>query len=65
MNEDPGTVVVTAIGVVSPYGLGLRPMADGLLAGHCCLGPLRGVSPGFEATAAEIEYSRLENRVLL
>jgi 3-oxoacyl-[acyl-carrier-protein] synthase II len=54
MNEYPRTVVVTAIGVVSPYGVGLRPMVDGLLAGHCCLGPLRGFSLGFEATAAEI-----------
>jgi 3-oxoacyl-[acyl-carrier-protein] synthase II len=54
MNEARKTIVVTAIGVVSPYGVGLGPMADAMLAGQCRLGPLQGVSPGFAATAAEI-----------
>ncbi|MCL4488903.1 MAG: beta-ketoacyl-[acyl-carrier-protein] synthase family protein [Chloroflexi bacterium] len=52
--DDQRTIVVTAMGVVSPYGLGVRGMVAGLLAGECCLRPLAGLSLGFDATAAEV-----------
>lgn len=54
MSEDRRTIVVTAIGVVSPYGVGFRLMSKALLAGRCCLGPLQGFSTGFDATVGEI-----------
>lgn len=53
MSDPSGTVVITGIGVVSPYGVGLDLLEAGLLASQCRLGPLAGFSPGFAATVAE------------
>src|ERR1017187_8336649 len=53
MSEASSTVVITGIGVSSPYGLGLGRLEAGLLASECRLGPLAGFSPGFAATVAE------------
>jgi 3-oxoacyl-[acyl-carrier-protein] synthase II len=53
MSDPSGTVVITGIGVASPYGLGLGLLQAGLLASQCRLGPLAGFSPGFAATVAE------------
>jgi len=49
------TIVITAIGVVSPYGTGLDCLQAGMLAGKCCLAPSRDLYPGFEGTTAQVE----------
>jgi 3-oxoacyl-[acyl-carrier-protein] synthase II len=53
MSEASRTVVITGIGVASPYGVGLGRLEAGLLASECRLAPLSHFSPGFEATVAE------------
>jgi 3-oxoacyl-[acyl-carrier-protein] synthase II len=53
MSELSSTVVITGIGVASPYGVGLGRLEAGLLASECRLGPLARFSPGFAATVAE------------
>ena len=53
MSEAARTVVITGIGVASPYGVGLGRLEAGLLASECRLAPLSHFSPGFEATVAE------------
>ena len=53
MSEAASTIVITGIGVASPYGLGLARLEAGLLASECCLAPLSLFSPGFAATVAE------------
>src|SRR5208283_1776091 len=53
MSEASSTVVITGIGVASPYGLGLGRLEAGLLASECRLAPLARFSPGFAATVAE------------
>jgi len=53
MSEGSGTVVVTGIGVASPYGVGLERLEAGLLASECRLRPLARFSPEFAATVAE------------
>jgi 3-oxoacyl-[acyl-carrier-protein] synthase II len=59
MNEprihDPRkTIVVTGVGVVSPYGIGLDCLQAGVLSGKCCLAPTKDVYPGFEGTTAQV-----------
>lgn len=54
MNEDSKRIVVTGIGVVSPYGVGLGNLEAGLLAGRSCLEPSKGFYPGFAGTVAEV-----------
>lgn len=53
MSEASATVVITAIGVASPYGVGLGCLEAGLVASECRLAPLSHFSPGFAATVAE------------
>ena len=53
MSEAAVTVVITGIGVASPYGVGLGRLEAGLLVGECRLAPLSHFSPGFEATVGE------------
>jgi 3-oxoacyl-[acyl-carrier-protein] synthase II len=48
------TIVVTGVGVVSPYGIGLQRLQAGMLAGQCCLGPTKDLYPGFEGTTARV-----------
>lgn len=48
------TIVVTGVGVVSPYGLGLDCMQAGMLAGKCCLERTNDAYPGFEGTTAPV-----------
>jgi 3-oxoacyl-[acyl-carrier-protein] synthase II len=49
------TVVVTSVGVVSPYGIGLDCLQAGMLSGKCCLEPAKNaVYPGFDGTIAEV-----------
>jgi len=48
------TIVVTGVGVVSPYGIGLDCLQAGMLSGQCCLAPTKGLYPGFEGTTAQV-----------
>jgi 3-oxoacyl-[acyl-carrier-protein] synthase II len=49
------TIVVTGLGVVSPYGIGLDCLQAGMLAGKCCLERTKDdVYPGFDGTIAQV-----------
>ena len=48
------TIVVTGIGVISPYGIGLSALRDGMLRGQCCLKPTEEFYPGFHGTVAAV-----------
>ena len=48
------TIVVTGVGVVSPYGIGLDCLQAGMLSGECCLAPTKDLYPGFEGTTAQV-----------
>ncbi len=54
MHAPRETVVVTGVGVVSPYGVGLDRLQAGMLSGECCLSPTKDVYPGFEGTTAAV-----------
>jgi 3-oxoacyl-[acyl-carrier-protein] synthase II len=47
------TIVVTGVGVVTPYGIGLDCLQAGILSGKTCLVPTKDVYPGFEGTIAQ------------
>jgi 3-oxoacyl-(acyl-carrier-protein) synthase len=47
-------IVVTGVGVVSPYGIGLDSLQAGMLSGKCCLTPTKDVYPGFAGTTAPV-----------
>jgi 3-oxoacyl-[acyl-carrier-protein] synthase II len=51
------TIVVTGVGVVSPYGIGLGSLEEGLLSSQCCLRPSKDFYPGFQGTIAQISES--------
>ncbi len=46
--------MVTGVGVVSPYGIGLDCLQAGMLSGKCCLAPTKDVYRGFEGTTAQV-----------
>jgi 3-oxoacyl-[acyl-carrier-protein] synthase II len=48
------TIVVTGIGVISPYGTGLSRLQAGMLAGQCRLAPATELYPGFQGTVARV-----------
>jgi 3-oxoacyl-[acyl-carrier-protein] synthase II len=48
------TIVVTGVGVVSPYGIGLDCLQVGMLSGKSCLAPTKDLYPGFEGTTAQV-----------
>ena len=48
------TIVVTGIGVISPYGIGLAALWDGMLRGQCCLRRATELYPGFQGTVAAV-----------
>ncbi|MGH9497080.1 MAG: beta-ketoacyl-[acyl-carrier-protein] synthase family protein [Candidatus Sulfotelmatobacter sp.] len=55
MTDPRKTIVVTGVGVVSPYGIGLDCLQAGILSGKCCLERTRDdVYPGFEGTMAQV-----------
>jgi 3-oxoacyl-[acyl-carrier-protein] synthase II len=54
MTDTRKIIVVTAIGVVSPYGVGMEALHAGLLSGEHRLAPSRNVYPGFEGTTAPV-----------
>ena len=49
------TVVVTGIGAVSPYGIGLSSLQAGMLAGQSCLKSATELYPGFAGTVAAVD----------
>ena len=55
------TIVVTGVGVVSPYGLGLGCLQAGMLSGKSCLTPTKDIYPGFEGTIAQVQESVLRS----
>jgi 3-oxoacyl-(acyl-carrier-protein) synthase len=48
------TIVVTGVGVVSPYGLGWAALRTGMLAGKSYLLPVKDLYPGFLGTLASV-----------
>ncbi len=53
---DPArTIAVTALGVISPYGIGSSALEAGLLAGQSCLSPAAQVFPDFSGCVARVE----------
>jgi 3-oxoacyl-[acyl-carrier-protein] synthase II len=52
-------IVVTGVGVVSPYGIGLDSLQAGMLSGKCCLTPTKDVYPGFAGTTAPVSVPLL------
>jgi len=48
------TIVVTGIGVVSPYGIGVDSLQTGMLSGKCCLAPTKDLYPDFVGSTAQI-----------
>ena len=54
MTDIHKTIVVTGVGVVSPYGLGLDCLQAGMLSGKSCLVPTKDLYPGFEGTTAPV-----------
>ena len=54
MSDMQETIVVTGVGVISPYGAGLASLQAGMLSGKCCLVPAKDMYPGFEGTTAQV-----------
>jgi 3-oxoacyl-[acyl-carrier-protein] synthase II len=54
INDPRKTIVVTGVGVVSPYGIGLDCLKAGMLSGKCCLAPTKDAYPGFEGSTAQV-----------
>ncbi|HEY0308322.1 MAG TPA: beta-ketoacyl-[acyl-carrier-protein] synthase family protein [Acidobacteriaceae bacterium] len=54
MTSPHTTIVVTGIGVVSPYGVGLSSLQAGLLSGTCCLASSTDLYPGFDGAIARV-----------
>ena len=52
-------IVVTGVGVVSPYGIGVDCLQQGMVSGKCCLTPAKDVYPGFEGTTAPVSVPLL------
>jgi 3-oxoacyl-(acyl-carrier-protein) synthase len=48
------TIVVTGIGVVSPYGIGVDCLQAGMFSGKCCLAPTNDFYPGFVGSTAQV-----------
>jgi 3-oxoacyl-[acyl-carrier-protein] synthase II len=54
MIDPEKVIVVTSIGVLSPYGIGMARLHEGLLSGKSCLLRADGIYPGFEGTVASV-----------
>ncbi|HTC46536.1 MAG TPA: beta-ketoacyl-[acyl-carrier-protein] synthase family protein [Candidatus Aquilonibacter sp.] len=54
MTDIHKTIVVTGVGVVSPYGIGLDRLQAGMLSGKCCLSPTKDLYSGFEGSTAQV-----------
>lgn len=49
------TIVVTGVGIISPYGIGLDCLRAGMLSGKSCLVPTKDVYPGYDGTTAQVQ----------
>jgi 3-oxoacyl-[acyl-carrier-protein] synthase II len=54
------TIVVTGVGVISPYGIGLDCLQAGMLSGKCCLAPTNDLYPGFAGATAQVQVQAYE-----
>lgn len=55
MTDIDKTIVVTGVGIVSPYGIGLDCLQAGMLGGKSCLERAKdAVYPGFDGTIAQV-----------
>lgn len=54
MTDSRKTIVVTGVGVVSPYGLGVDCLQAGMFSGKCCLAPTNDFYPGFVGSTAQV-----------
>jgi 3-oxoacyl-[acyl-carrier-protein] synthase II len=54
MTDPRKTIVVTGIGVVSPYGIGMDCLQAGMLSGKCSLSPTKDLYPGFVGSTAQV-----------
>ena len=59
MTDPRKIIVVTGVGVVSPYGIGLDCLQAGMLSGKSCLAHAKDVYPGFEGTTAQVSELQL------
>lgn len=59
MTDPRKIIVVTGVGVVTPYGLGFDSLQAGMLAGKSCLAPTKDFYPGFQGTTAQIRGVKL------
>jgi 3-oxoacyl-[acyl-carrier-protein] synthase II len=48
------TIVVTGVGVVSPYGIGMDCLQTGILSGKSCLAKIKDLYPGLEGSTAHV-----------
>jgi len=62
LTDSHKTIVVTGVGVISPYGIGLDCLQAGMLSGRSCLEPTKDMYPGFEGTTAEVQESVLRSK---
>ena len=54
MTDSRKIIVVTGIGVISPYGIGVDCLQAGLLSGKCCLAHSKDLYPGFVGSTAQV-----------
>ena len=54
MNDPRKTIVVTGVGVISPYGIGMKCLQAGVLSGKNCLTPTKDLYPGFVGSTAQV-----------
>jgi len=54
MTDPRKTIVVTGVGVVSPYGIGMDRLQQGILSRKCCLEPTKDLYPGFAGSTAQV-----------
>lgn len=54
MTDIHKTIVVSGVGIISPYGIGLECLQAGMLSRKSCLAPTKDLYPGFEGTTAQV-----------
>jgi 3-oxoacyl-[acyl-carrier-protein] synthase II len=54
MTNPRKTVVVTGVGVVSPYGIGMDCLQEGMFSGKSCLAKTKDLYPGFDGSTAHV-----------
>jgi 3-oxoacyl-[acyl-carrier-protein] synthase II len=56
------TIVVTGVGVISPYGIGMDCLREGMLLGKCFLSRTKDLYPGFVGSTAPVSGLLLPER---